>query len=100
MRFITIIFVLLSTGCGSQCNEPLFFYEPTEFDGNCFVQVERLMTKHHFDNVEKVLTFYKVKYTRTSALSIKLAKAHLPELIYNYATKAESSLFSKQQNLQ
>lgn len=43
--------------------EPQFVYEPTEFDGNCFVQVERLMTKKYFDKVEKVLTFYEVRYT-------------------------------------
>ena len=99
MRIFIVTSFLLLTGCGSACNDPVFKYEPTQFDGNCFILSEKLVTESHFDNVEKVLIFYNVGYKRTSTLSIKLEKALLPELIYNYGTKAESVEFINKLNL-
>jgi hypothetical protein len=99
MRYIIITFFLL-TGCGSPCNEPLFIYEPTEFNGDCFVRVQDLVIKEHFDKVEKVLGFYNVAYERTGVTSIQFKKGILPELVYNYGSKAESNAWLQQRDLQ
>ena len=100
MRSIIIVTCFLLAGCGSQCNEPLFFYEPTVFDGDCFIRVESLMTERHFDRVEKVLAFYEIRYERKNARSIQLKEGILPELIFNYGSKAENDAWLKERRLQ
>ena len=101
MRYIIIFIISFSLlACEPPCNEPLFLYEPTEFDGNCFIRVQNLMTKNHFDKVEKVLTFYNIEHERTSITSIELKVGLLPELVYNYGSKAEDGGWLQQRELQ
>lgn len=93
-KWRVIVIIILSftmVGCGAQCDEPTFLYEPSEFDGNCFIVVESLMTEVHFDRVEKVLRFYEVEYERISNLTIMFKKGLPPELMYNYTSKAEDN---------
>ncbi|OED41312.1 hypothetical protein AB833_09880 [Chromatiales bacterium (ex Bugula neritina AB1)] len=90
MRKITILLLLLA-GCDTRCNTPTLTYEPTKFDGNCYVQAQYLMKQLHFDKVELVLNHYEITYKRTGATTIQLGKKHLPEKSIITASKQKTA---------
>ena len=90
IKVFAIVLFFLLFGCGSKCNQPVVAYLPLEFDGNCFVLKQSKLTKEHFDRVEKVLTFYTIEYVRKDNTSIEFKEKQLPEMIYNFGSKAEN----------
>lgn len=95
LSFILKAFLLLLVFSLHSCyNE----YVPQVFDGNKIVESPKLMTEKHKKNIVKVLTYYDEDWKLENG-KILVSKNIDNEILWNYTTKTNDSIWLKSNGL-
>ena len=88
--FQTFCFLLTLVACTSELDKKnILEYQPLKFDGDSLVLDENQISEEHYDQVEFVLSHYKIEYKRSDLLKINLEHAISKEMAFNYTNKAK-----------
>jgi len=94
-RVVLVVSMIIAfmTACSSPFDEKKNKYEPWYYNPHTdeVYVLKDLITKEHYDKVERVLEYYCNKYQRNGPVDIEFVRPIDVDLIMNYRKKAEDS---------